>query len=84
MRSRSKVDRIDLPGDVGGERPVDVDGERSGDAAGTERTEGAGCVNEMWTRIGVPDVRWMVEHWPKLERIYGLRGGEGNDEGTEA
>lgn len=37
----------------------------------------------MRTRIGVPEVQWMVEHWPKLQRVYDLRGGEGNDEGAE-
>ncbi|OAQ36721.1 hypothetical protein K457DRAFT_131903 [Linnemannia elongata AG-77] len=27
----------------------------------------------MAHRIGVPEVQWMVAHWPKLKAIRGLR-----------
>ncbi|KAF9296828.1 hypothetical protein BGZ88_011786 [Linnemannia elongata] len=30
-------------------------------------------VNHMAHRIGVPEVQWMVAHWPKLKAIRGLR-----------
>ncbi|KAK3810891.1 MAG: hypothetical protein J3Q66DRAFT_414039 [Benniella sp.] len=29
-------------------------------------------VSGMKTRIGVKEVQWMVEHWPRLQIIYGL------------
>lgn len=27
----------------------------------------------MWTMVGVEEVIWMTEHWPRLRGIYGLR-----------
>jgi hypothetical protein len=33
-------------------------------------------VSGMKTRIGLAEVQWMVEHWPKLRRIYGIDKGE--------
>lgn len=30
-------------------------------------------VYQMAHRIGVAEVRWMVDNWPKLKRLYGLR-----------
>lgn len=31
-------------------------------------------VRSMYTRIGVKEVQWMTEHWPRLREIYGLCG----------
>lgn len=31
-------------------------------------------VKLMGTRIGLEEVQWMVEHWPRLRAIYGLNG----------
>ena len=35
-------------------------------------------VNPLAHRIGVPEVQWMVIHWPKLGAIRGLRYSEYN------
>ncbi|KAG0246499.1 hypothetical protein B0O80DRAFT_454099 [Mortierella sp. GBAus27b] len=33
-------------------------------------------VSGMKTRVGLAEVQWMVEHWPKLRSIYGIDKGE--------
>ncbi|KAG0281739.1 hypothetical protein BGZ95_011657, partial [Linnemannia exigua] len=42
-------------------------------------------VEQMAHRIGLEEVRWMVDHWPKLEKIIGLNvKGKGKGEENEA
>jgi hypothetical protein len=36
----------------------------------------------MEVRVGVKEVQWMVEHWPRLQIIYGLA--ENNHDGEKA
>ena len=33
-------------------------------------------VSDMKTRIGVKEVKWMVDHWPDLRYVGGLQGNE--------
>jgi hypothetical protein len=36
-------------------------------------------VTGMRTRIGVEEVQWMAEHWPRLRAINGLRNRENEE-----
>jgi len=39
----------------------------------------------MKTKIGVKEVQWMTEHWPRLRVLRGLRGpGKSDDDGKQA
>lgn len=46
---------------------------------GLEELEEFVVVN-MAHRIGLAEVKWMVEHWPKLKRIVGLKYRDHDDQ----
>jgi hypothetical protein len=54
-------------------------------ASGLDELAGLGeleefVVERMAHRIGLAEVKWMVENWPKLKRIYGLRYTDDDDQ----
>ncbi|KAF9101553.1 hypothetical protein BGX29_005507 [Mortierella sp. GBA35] len=50
--------------------------------AGLEQLEEL-AVHQMAHRIGLLEVRWMVEHWPKLRAIHGLRYTDSDEENRD-
>jgi hypothetical protein len=50
--------------------------------SGLKRMKGL-CVTGLSTKIGIKEVQWMVENWPRLRVVKGLAGNEDNEEAAQ-